>query len=61
MRCDEGSITIDAKLLHALWCYGNLCTVQGVIYPPGSHQECLAQVDKIFHDRAKEMEELNNG
>lgn len=49
----EGQITIDAKLLHALWSYGNLQTVEGVIYQPGSHQECLAIVDRMFRDRTQ--------
>lgn len=48
----EGKMIVDAKLLHALWCYGNLHVVEGVIYSPGSHQECLAQVNALFRERA---------
>ncbi|MDB5656120.1 MAG: hypothetical protein JWQ94_3733 [Tardiphaga sp.] len=48
----EGFIKIDARLLHSLWCYGNLQTVEGVIYEFGSHQECLAAVAAIFQSRA---------
>ena len=48
----EGKMLVDAKLLHALWCYGNLHVVEGVIYSPGSHQECLAQVNALFRERA---------
>jgi len=48
----EGKMVVDARLLHALWCYGNLHTVEGVIYSPGSHQECLAQVNALFRERS---------
>lgn len=48
----DGEMVVPARLLHALWCYGNLYPVTGVIYSPGSHQECLAQVDALFRDRA---------
>lgn len=48
----DGEMVVPARLLHALWCYGNLYPVTGVIYSFGSHQECLAQVDALFRKRA---------
>lgn len=46
------TIAVDAKLLHSLWCYGSLNTVEGVVYSYGSHQKCLDAVDDLIADHA---------
>jgi len=39
---------VPFDLLHALWCYGNLSTVENVIYPGGTHRARLLQVQDCF-------------
>lgn len=48
----KGPMVVDASLLHALWCYGNLSPVEGVVYSYGKHQKCLDDADKLLFDRA---------
>lgn len=55
----EGTMLIDAALLHSLWCYGNLRHVEGVLYKGGSHRECLDKVDALFRDRAAAIRSLS--
>lgn len=49
-------IAVDAKLLHSLWCYGQLHTVEGVVYSYGTHQKCLDAVDDLIADHAAACE-----
>jgi hypothetical protein len=44
------AVEVD-ELLASLWRYGQLHTVEGVIYPNGSHKQVLEAVDKHLHRR----------
>jgi Lar family restriction alleviation protein len=56
----EGPMTIDASLLHALWCYGILYPVTGVVYSYGAHQKALDDADKLLYDRAQKLAALSS-
>lgn len=57
----KGPITIDAGLLHALWCYGNLHRVDGVVEVYGTHKKALEDADRALFERAQHLSDSASG